>query len=76
MAFLQNVLGLVRRDVYLQGGGHGRVDKAVNDGGDLLLDGGLSTVGMAEVLHTGRETMCVVGTDSKIPLEERDVFQI
>ena len=54
MAFVQNVLGLFRRDVYLQSGGHGGIDKTVNDGGDLLLDGGLITVGVTEVLHTGR----------------------
>ena len=50
VAFLQNVLGLFRRNVNLQGGGHGRVDKTVDDGGDLLLDGGLITVGMTKVL--------------------------
>lgn len=49
------MLGLFRLDVYLQGGGHGGVDKAVNDGGNLLLDGGLITVGMTEVLRTVRE---------------------
>lgn len=31
------------------------MDKAVNDGGDLLLDGGLITVGMTEILRTGGE---------------------
>lgn len=60
MAFLQNVLRLFRGNVYLQGGGHGGVDKTVNDGGDLLLDGGIVTVGMTEVLHTGRD-----GTEEK-----------
>ncbi len=60
VAILQDVLGLFRWDVYLQGGGHRGVDETVNDGGDLLLDGGLIAVGMAEVLHTGQE-----GTDEK-----------
>lgn len=58
LASFQDVLGLFRRDVYLQGGGHGGVDKAVNDGGNLLLDGGFIAVGMTEVLRTVRE-----GTD-------------
>lgn len=53
------MLGLFRRDVYLQGGGHGGVNETVNDGGDLLLNGGLIAVGMTEVLHTGREKINV-----------------
>lgn len=55
MAFLQDVLGLFRGDVYLQTGGHGRVDKTVDDGGDLLLDDGLVTVRVTKVLHAGGE---------------------
>lgn len=54
------MLGLFRRDVYLQGGGHGGVNETVNDGGDLLLNGGLIAVGMTEVLHTGREKINVL----------------
>lgn len=50
MALVQDVLGLLRRDVYLQGRGHGGVDETVNDGGDLLLDGCLIAVGVTEVL--------------------------
>lgn len=50
MALLQNTLGLIRWDVYLQCGLHRRVDKAGDDDGDLLLDSGLVAVGMAEVL--------------------------
>lgn len=67
LPFLQNMLGLFRWDVYLQGGGHGGVDEAVNDCGNLLLDGGLITVGMTEVLRTVREGQMgndVVGTNS------------
>lgn len=52
MALLKNVLGLFRRDVYLQCGGCGGVDETADDGGDLFLDDGLITVGMTEVLHT------------------------
>lgn len=51
MAFVHNELGLFSRDVYLKGGGHGRVDEAADDGGDLLLDGGLVAVRMTEVLY-------------------------
>ena len=51
VSFLQNVLGLFRRDIYLQGGGHGRVDETVDDGGDLLLDGGLIAVRVTQVLQ-------------------------
>lgn len=49
--FLQNPLRLFRRDVYLQGGGHGGVDEAADDDGNLLLDGGVIAVGMTEVLQ-------------------------
>lgn len=56
MAFVQNVLGLLGGDVYLQGGGYRGVDEAADDGGDFLLDGVLITVGMTEVLYTGRES--------------------
>lgn len=52
--FLQNLLRLFRRDVYLQGGGHGGADEAADDGGNLLLDGGLIAVGMTEVLQRGQ----------------------
>lgn len=52
MAFLQNVLSLLGRNVYLQGRGHGRVDETADDCGDFLLDGGIITVGMTEVLHS------------------------
>lgn len=58
LAIFQDMLGLFRRDVYLQGGGRGGVDEAGNDGGNLLLDGGFIAVGMTEVLYTVRE-----GTD-------------
>lgn len=51
VASLQDVLGLLRRDVYLQGGRHGGADETADDGGDFLLDGGIITVGMTEVLH-------------------------
>lgn len=52
VAFLQNVLSLLGRNVYLQGRGHGRVDETADDCGDFLLDGGIITVGMTEVLHS------------------------
>lgn len=73
------MLGLFRRDVYLQGGWHGGVDKAANDGGNLLLDGGLIAVGMAEVLQTVREsiTSCLFPQLLKtfgISLELKEVF--
>lgn len=48
------MLRLFRRDVYLQGGGHGGADEAVDDGGNLLLDDGLIAVGMTEVLQRRR----------------------
>lgn len=48
---LQNPLRLFRRDVYLQGGGDGGVDEAVDDDGNLALDGGLIAVGVTEVLQ-------------------------
>lgn len=49
------MLSLFWRDVYLQSGRCGGVDEAVNDGGDLALDGGVIAVGMTEVLCTVRE---------------------
>lgn len=52
VAFLQNMLSLLGRNVYLQGRGHGRVDETADDCGDFLLDGGIITVGMTEVLHS------------------------
>lgn len=52
MTFLQNVLSLFRRNVYLQGRGHGRVDETADDCGDFLLDGGIIAVRMTEVLHS------------------------
>lgn len=55
LSLFQNMLGLFWRDVYLQSRRRGGVDEAVNDGGDLVLDGGLITVGMTEVLRTVRE---------------------
>lgn len=48
---LQNALRLFRRDIHLQGGGDGGVDEAVDDDGNLFLDGGLIAVGMTEVLQ-------------------------
>lgn len=51
MAFLQDALGLFRRGVYLEGGGHGRVDETADDGGDFLLDDGLITVRVTEILY-------------------------
>lgn len=50
MAVLQDVLGLFRRDVYLQSGGQRGVDEDADDGGDLLLDGGLIAVRVTQVL--------------------------
>lgn len=51
VAILQNTLGLLRRDVYLQSRGGGGVDETINDGGTLLLDRGLIAVGVTEVLE-------------------------
>lgn len=64
LAFFQNAQGLFRWDVDLQGGGQGGVDKAVNDGRNLLLDGEVVTVGMTEVLHTKRERLFMIKTKS------------
>lgn len=58
MALLQDALGLLRRDVDLQRGRHGGVDEAADDGGDLLLDGGLVAVGMTEVLSNMKNDKC------------------
>lgn len=55
VAFLQDALGLLRGDVNLQTGRHGRVDETGDDGGDLLLDDGLVTVGVTKVLRTREE---------------------
>lgn len=50
---LQNVTSLLRGDVYLQRRRDGGADEAVDDGGDFLLDGGLFTVGVTEILRGG-----------------------
>lgn len=55
LALFQNALRLFRRDVDLQRRGKGGLDEAADDGGNLLLDGDVITVGVTEVLHTERE---------------------
>lgn len=52
LAIFQNAHGLFRWDVYLQRRGEGRLDEAADDGGNLLLDGDVITVGVTQVLHT------------------------
>lgn len=52
MTFLYDVLGLFRRDIYLQGWWHGGVNEAADDGGDLVLDGGFITVRVTKVLRS------------------------
>lgn len=54
-AFFQNALRLFRWDVDLQRRGERGLDEAADDGGNLLLDGDVVTVGVTEVLHTERK---------------------
>lgn len=54
-AFLQDAQCLFRWDVDLQGRRDGGLDEAVDDCGNLLLDGDVITVGVTQVLHSERE---------------------
>lgn len=49
---LQNGARLLRGDADLEGGGHGGVDEAADDGADLVLDGSFLAVRVAQVLKT------------------------
>lgn len=49
---LQDELSLFRGEVDLHTGGNGGVDKAVDDGGDLLLHCCLITVRVTQILNT------------------------
>ena len=55
MAHLQDAVGLLTGDVYLQRGGHAAADEAGDDDGLLPLDGRLVAVGVIQVLYRERE---------------------
>lgn len=46
-------------DVYLQGRWNRGLDEAVDDCGNLLLDGDVITVGVTEILHTQRDVFFI-----------------
>lgn len=52
LPLLQDALCLIRKDVYLETGGHGGVDEAADYCGNLLLDDGQIAVRMIEVLYS------------------------